>query len=178
MSAMRKAIAEHMVMSKRTSAHVTTIHKVDMTRVEKMRQKHKADFQARYGLSLTYLPFITRATVEGLRTYPLLNASIDGANIATQRDQYRIGGGAGKRLIVPVFAAPTRRTCWASAPIWRLARAPASSSPTKCRAARFRSPARRLEASSPPVINQPQVAIPARAWWRSTVVIDDAIAIR
>ena len=78
MSAMRKAIAEHMVASKHTSAHVTTIHKVDMTRVEKMRQKHKADFQARYGLSLTYLPFITRATVEGLRAYPLLNASIDG----------------------------------------------------------------------------------------------------
>src|SRR5207248_1825982 len=76
-----KAIAEHMVMSKRTSAHVTTIHKVDMTHVEKMRHKHKADFQARYGLSLTYLPFITRATVEGLRAYPLLNASIDGANI-------------------------------------------------------------------------------------------------
>ena len=68
MSAMRKAIAEHMVMSKRTSAHVTTIHKVDMTHVEKMRQKHKADFQARYGLSLTYLPFITRATVA--RSYP------------------------------------------------------------------------------------------------------------
>src|SRR5207245_5031884 len=81
MSAMRAKIAEHMVMSKRTSAHVTTVHKVDMTRVEKMRQKHKADFQARYGISLTYLPFITRATVEGLRAYPLQNASHDRANI-------------------------------------------------------------------------------------------------
>src|SRR5205085_2132651 len=72
MSQMRTKIAEHMVMSKRTSAHVTTVHKVDMTRVEKIRQKHKTDFQARYGISLTYLPFITRATVEGLRAFPLL----------------------------------------------------------------------------------------------------------
>ncbi|HXA05476.1 MAG TPA: biotin/lipoyl-containing protein, partial [Bryobacteraceae bacterium] len=54
MSAMRIKIAEHMVMSKRTSAHVTTIHKVDMTRVAKVRERLKADFQARYGLSLTY----------------------------------------------------------------------------------------------------------------------------
>ncbi len=79
MSTMRMKIAEHMVMSQATSAHVTTIHKVDMTRVEKIRQKQKADFQARYGISLTYLPFIARAAVEGLRTFPLLNASIEGS---------------------------------------------------------------------------------------------------
>src|SRR5579859_505901 len=81
MSAMRAKIAEHMVMSKRTSAHVTTVHKVDMTKVAKIRERHKADFQARYGMSLTFLPFVTRAAVEALRTYPTLNASIDGNNI-------------------------------------------------------------------------------------------------
>ena len=67
MSTMRIKIAEHMVASKRTSAHVTTVHKVDMTKVAKMRDRHKADFQARYGIALTYLPFVARAAVEALR---------------------------------------------------------------------------------------------------------------
>ena len=58
LSTMRQKIAEHMVMSKRTSAHVTTVHKVDMTRIAKLRDRQKADFQARYGYSLTYLPFV------------------------------------------------------------------------------------------------------------------------
>jgi pyruvate dehydrogenase E2 component (dihydrolipoamide acetyltransferase) len=71
MSAMRIKIAEHMVLSKRTSAHVTTIHRVDMTKVRAcLRERHKADFQARYGFSLTYLPFITRAAVAALRQFP------------------------------------------------------------------------------------------------------------
>ena len=61
MSNMRQKIAEHMVLSKRTSAHVTTVHRVDMTRVAKMRAKHKEDFAARYGMSLTFLPFVARA---------------------------------------------------------------------------------------------------------------------
>ena len=70
MSNMRQKIAEHMVMSKRTSAHVTTVHRVDMTRVAKMRAKHKDDFAARYGMSLTFLPFVARAAVEALRHVP------------------------------------------------------------------------------------------------------------
>src|SRR6185369_8081133 len=81
MSTMRIKIAEHMVMSKRTSPHVTTIHRVDMTKVAKMRERHKAQFQANYGFSLTYLPFIVRASVVALRQFPLLNASLDGNNI-------------------------------------------------------------------------------------------------
>ena len=64
---MRQKIAEHMVMSKRTSAHVTTVHRVDMTKVAKMRAKHKDDFAARYGMSLTFLPFVTRAAVEAAK---------------------------------------------------------------------------------------------------------------
>ena len=61
---MRQKIAEHMVFSKRTSAHVTTVHNVDMTKVAKMRDSHKAEFQARYGFSLTYLPFVARAAAK------------------------------------------------------------------------------------------------------------------
>ena len=63
MSTMRQKIAEHMVFSKRTSAHVTTVHRVDMTKVAKMRERNKAEFQQRYGFSLTFLPFVTRAAV-------------------------------------------------------------------------------------------------------------------
>jgi pyruvate/2-oxoglutarate dehydrogenase complex dihydrolipoamide acyltransferase (E2) component len=81
MSNMRIKIAEHMVMSKRVSAHVTTVHRVDMTKVAKARAKNKDEFAARHGMSLTFLPFVARAAAEALRHFPMLNASIDGNNI-------------------------------------------------------------------------------------------------
>jgi pyruvate dehydrogenase E2 component (dihydrolipoamide acetyltransferase) len=185
LSAMRSRIAEHMVMSKRTSAHVTTIHKVDMTRVEKMRQKHKADFQARYGISLTYLPFITRATVEGLRAYPLLNASIEGGNIVYHNEiNIGIAVALENGLIVPVIRNADEKN------VLGLQRAIADL------AARARS--RQLKPDevqggtfsitsfggfgsviATPIINQPQVAIlGAGVVEKQPVVIDDAIAIR
>jgi len=77
-----------------------------MTRIVRLRARAKADFQARYGFSLTFLPFIARAAAEALRAYPLLNASIDGANIV-YHNEINIGvavaleGGHG--LIVPVI---------------------------------------------------------------------------
>src|SRR5204862_44063 len=58
MSTMRQRIAEHMVLSKRTSAHVTTVHRVDMTKVARARERAKTEFQARHGFSLTYLSFV------------------------------------------------------------------------------------------------------------------------
>ena len=70
MSNMRIKIAEHMVMSKRVSAHVTTVHRVDMTKVAKARAKAKDEFAARNGMSLTFLPFIARAAADALRVYP------------------------------------------------------------------------------------------------------------
>ena len=81
MSTMRQKIAEHMVFSKRTSAHVTTVHKVDMTRVARMRDRHKEVFKQRYGFSLTFLPFVARAAAAALRQFPIVNASIEGTNI-------------------------------------------------------------------------------------------------
>jgi 2-oxoglutarate dehydrogenase E2 component (dihydrolipoamide succinyltransferase) len=104
MSNMRQKIAEHMVMSKRTSAHVTTVHRVDMTQVAKVRAKNKEDFQQRYGMSLTFLPFITRAAVIALRDFPIVNASIDGTNIIYHNEMnigiaVALDGG----LIVPVI---------------------------------------------------------------------------
>jgi pyruvate dehydrogenase E2 component (dihydrolipoamide acetyltransferase) len=104
MSTMRQKIAEHMIMSKRTSAHVTTVHRVDMTKVAKLREKSKTEFQARNGFSLTFLPFVTAATAEALRAFPIFNASIDGKNIVYHRDinlgiAVALEGG----LIVPVI---------------------------------------------------------------------------
>ncbi len=185
MSAMRKAIAEHMVMSKRTSAHVTTIHKVDMTRVEKMRQKHKADFQARYGLSLTYLPFITRAAVEGLRAFPLLNASIDGANIVYHNEiNIGIAVALENGLIVPVIRGADEKN------VLGLQRAIADLA-TRARSRQLKPDEVQGGTFSitsfggfgsviaTPVINQPQVAIlGAGVVEKQPVVIDDAIAIR
>ena len=106
MSQMRIKIAEHMVMSKRTSPHVTTIHRVDMTKVAKIRERSKAAVQANYGFGLTYLPFITRATVVALRHFPLLNASLDGNNIVYHGDiNIGIAVALENGLIVPVIRA-------------------------------------------------------------------------
>ena len=105
---MRQKIAEHMVFSKHTSAHVTTVHKVDMTKVAKLRDKVKNGFKDRYGFSLTYLSFVTRATTIALRQFPLLNASIQDKNVIYHNDvnigiAVALDGGNG--LIVPVIAS-------------------------------------------------------------------------
>jgi len=104
MSMMRQKIAEHMVHSKHTSAHVTTVHRVDMTKVAKIRAKVKAEFQQRYGFGLTFLPFVARAAAEALRTFPLLNASIEGINILYHNEvNLGIAVALDNGLIVPVI---------------------------------------------------------------------------
>ena len=185
MSTMRIKIAEHMVMSKRTSPHVTTIHRVDMTKVAKMREKHKAQFQAAYGFGLTYLPFITRAAVAGLRQYPLLNASLDNNNIIYHNEIHiGIAVALDNGLIVPVIrGADEKNVLGLQRSIVDLA---------------ARSRSRQLKPDEvtggtfsitnfgsfgslvgTPVINQPQVAIMGVGTVDKTpVVIDDAIAIR
>jgi len=106
MSIMRKKIAEHMIKSQTISAHVTTVHKVDMTKIAKLRARHKEEFQTRYGFGLTFLPFIARAASEALRAFPLLNSSIEGDNIIFHNEvnmgiAVALDGGFG--LIVPVI---------------------------------------------------------------------------
>jgi pyruvate dehydrogenase E2 component (dihydrolipoamide acetyltransferase) len=81
MSTMRKKIAEHMIMSKRTSAHVHGVFEVDVTRVVKLREKMKAKFEAATGNKLTFTPFFARAVVHGLRLWPIVNSSVEGDNI-------------------------------------------------------------------------------------------------
>jgi pyruvate dehydrogenase E2 component (dihydrolipoamide acetyltransferase) len=78
MTKMRSIIAKRMVESKHTSPHVHTVFKVDMTRIVKLREKEKNKYEARNGVKLTYMPFITRAAVHALRKHPVVNAAIQG----------------------------------------------------------------------------------------------------
>jgi pyruvate dehydrogenase E2 component (dihydrolipoamide acetyltransferase) len=185
MSTMRQKIAEHMIFSKKTSAHVTTVHKVDMTKVAKIRDKQKAEFQARYGFSLTYLPFVTRATAEALRAFPILNASIEGNNILYQ-NEINIGiavaleGG----LIVPVIRnADEKNVVGLQRSIVDLATRARSRQlkPDEVTGGTFSITNFGSFGSvfATPVINQPQVAIlGVGTVEKQPVVVDDAIAIR
>ena len=185
MSVMRQKIAEHMVFSKHTSAHVTTVHKVDFTKVSKARDKAKGNVQAQYGFSLTFLPFVLKATCVALRQFPILNASIEGTNIIYHRDiNLGIAVALENGLIVPVIRNADEKS------VIGLQRSVADL------AARARSRHLRPDevqsgtfsitnfgsfgsVFATPVINQPQVAIlGVGTVEKQPVVIDDAIAIR
>jgi pyruvate dehydrogenase E2 component (dihydrolipoamide acetyltransferase) len=86
MSAMRQRIAEHMVASKRVSAHVYSVDEIDMTKVAALRAKSKDEFEKRYETKLTFMPFFVKAAVAGLRAFPTLNASLDGTNIILHKE--------------------------------------------------------------------------------------------
>ena len=86
MSVMRKKIAEHMVQSRRTSAHVTTVYEIDMTRIAKLREQEKDAFAERTGTKLSYMPFIFQAVNNALRKFPIFNAQVSGDQIIYKRD--------------------------------------------------------------------------------------------
>ena len=86
MSQIRRITAAHMTYSKATSAHVTSVFHVDMSRIAALRQRAKGRFAQSAGTKLTFMPFIFRAVCGGLRTFPQLNASIDGTNIVYKQD--------------------------------------------------------------------------------------------
>ena len=185
MSTMRIKIAEHMVMSKRTSPHVTTVHRVDMTAVAKMRERNKALFQSNYGFSLTYLPFIARASVVALRQYPLLNASLDGTNILYHNEiNIGIAVALENGLIVPVIrAADEKNVLGLQRSIVDLATRARSRQlkPEEVQGGTFSITNFGSFGSlmGTPVINQPQVGILGVGTVDKTpVVVDDAIAIR
>lgn len=103
MSAMRKKIAERMVESKRTSAHVHSVYEVDMTRIVRLRQRMKDDFERRTGAKLTFMPFFCRAAIHAIRLFPILNSSVEGENIRYHRSvNLGIAVALDWGLIVPV----------------------------------------------------------------------------
>jgi 2-oxoglutarate dehydrogenase E2 component (dihydrolipoamide succinyltransferase) len=102
LSMMRRKIAQHMVLSKQTSAHVTTVFEIDFTNIDKLRRKHKDAYGER-GAKLTFLPFVIQAVVNGLREFPIINASMDESSVTYHRD-LNIGVAVALEwgLIVPV----------------------------------------------------------------------------
>jgi pyruvate dehydrogenase E2 component (dihydrolipoamide acetyltransferase) len=101
---MRKIIAQRMIESRRTSAHVHCMYEVDFTRIVTLRAKHKNAFEQRHGVRLTFMPFFVRAAIIALQQWPIINASLEGDNIRYHR-QINVGIAVALDwgLIVPVL---------------------------------------------------------------------------
>jgi 2-oxoisovalerate dehydrogenase E2 component (dihydrolipoyl transacylase) len=185
MTSVRRAIAEHMVRSRQTSPHAWLMVEVDMSRVVRLREAGKAAFRERYGISLTYLPFVARAVVEALRRRPTLNAQWSEAGLVLKHDiNLGIAVALEENLVVPVLRNADRLS------IAGLAQAMADLGN------RARSNRLKLDeiqggtftlnntgalgaVMTQAIINQPQAAILTMdAVVKRAVVVDDMIAIR
>lgn len=184
MSVMRKRIAEHMVLSKKTSAHVHSVFEINCHRIDQMRLAKKDEFE-RAGGKLTYLSFIIKAVVEALRAVPVVNASVDGDNIVYHKDvNIGIAVALDWGLIVPVVKRADEKSLLglsrAVADLAARARAK-KLSPDEVQGGTFTitNPGVYGAQFGMPIINQPQMAILAvGVVEKRVIVIDDAIAIR
>jgi 2-oxoglutarate dehydrogenase E2 component (dihydrolipoamide succinyltransferase) len=184
MSAMRKRIAEHMVASRRTSAHVHSAFEVNFHRVAQVREARKAEYE-RAGAKLTYLTFITKAVVDALRAVPVVNASVEGDSIV-YHEQVNVGIAVALDwgLIVPVVRnADEKNLLGLSRAIADLANRARSKQlkPDEVSGGTFTitNPGVFGALFGMPIINQPQVAIlGVGAVEKRAIVVDDAIAIR
>jgi 2-oxoglutarate dehydrogenase E2 component (dihydrolipoamide succinyltransferase) len=185
MTAMRKAIAEHMVLSRHTSAHVSTVFEVDMTSIVKLRDRHKDEFEKREGIKLTYTPFFVKALVDTVREFPIFNCSVSGDQIVYRKSvNVGIAVALETGLIVPVVKdAQLKSFSGIALAIHDLA--------TRARTKRLRpddvqngtisitNPGIYGSLFGTPIISQPQVAIlGVGGIEKRPVVIDDAIAVR
>jgi len=184
MSVMRKKIAEHMVASRRTSAHVHSIFEVSFARVARVREAKKAEYE-KAGAKLTFMSFIIKAAADALRAVPVVNASIDGDNVIYHGDvNIGIAVALDWGLIVPVIKrADQQDLLGISRSVVDLAnRARAKQlKPDEVSGGTFTitNPGVFGALSGTPIISQPQVAIlGVGAIEKRPVVIDDAIAIR
>ena len=104
MTKMRKSISDHMILSKKTSAHVTTFFEVDFTNIARLRDRVKKNFEAQNGTKLTFMPFIIKAAVDAIKALPVINSSVDGDNIVYKQDiNIGIAVALDWGLIVPVI---------------------------------------------------------------------------
>jgi pyruvate dehydrogenase E2 component (dihydrolipoamide acetyltransferase) len=185
MSTMRQRIAEHMVASKRVSAHVYSVDEIDMTKVAALRAKSKDEFEERYGTKLTFMPFFVKAAVAGLRAFPTLNASLDGTNVVIHKDiNIGIAVALDWGLIVPVVKnADEKNLLGIQRAMNDLAERARSKKlkPEEVQEGTFSitNPGVFGGLFGLPVISQPNVGILGLgAIEKRPVVIDDAIAIR
>jgi pyruvate dehydrogenase E2 component (dihydrolipoamide acetyltransferase) len=184
MTTMRKRIAEHMILSRRTSAHVTTVFEVDMHRTMKLRAASRQAFEDRNGVRLTVTPLLVRAAVEALKAYPVMNTSIDGDSVVYKRDiNIGVAVALDWGLIVPVVknADDLSLSGIAKAVNDLAERARAKKlTPDEVQGGTFTitNPGVFGALFGTPIINQPQVGIMGvGAIVKRPVVIDDAIAI-
>ena len=184
MSVMRKKIAEHMIMSKRTSAHVHSVFEVDYSRVAKIRAAKKPEYE-RQGLKLTYMSFLMKAVVDALKAVPIINTSIDGDTVLYKKDiNLGIAVALDWGLIVPVIKhAEEKNVLGLSRAIQdQAARARAKQlKPDEVQGGTFTltNPGVFGALFGMPIISQPQVAIMGVGHIEKRVaVVDDALAIR
>ena len=185
MSVMRQRIAEHMVASKHVSPHVYSIDEADMTRIAKIRERSKAEFETKYRTKLTFMPFFVRACVEALRAFPTVNASADAATVVLHREiNVGIAVALDWGLIVPVIKNAEEKNFLGLArgmnDLAERARAK-KLKPEEVQESTFSitNPGVYGGLMGLPVINQPNVAILGiGAIQKRPMVIEDAIAIR
>ena len=184
MTVMRRKIAEHMVLSAQTSPHVYSVYEVNFGRVHALRESRRAAFEAA-GTKLTFTAFIAKVTVDALRQFPIVNASIDGENIVYRKDiNLGIAVALDNGLIVPVIRnADEKNLLGLSRAINDLSGRARSKklSPDDVQAGTFTitNPGVFGALYGLPLINQPQVAIlGVGSIDKRAIVIDDAIAIR
>ncbi len=186
MTPIRRKTAEHMILSRRTSAHVTSVFEVDMTRIAKLRDEYKDRFFQRNGVKLTFTPFIVKATIDALTAWPVMNASIDGDNIVYKKD-INIGMAVALDwgLIVPVIKnADEKSLLGLTRAVNDLANRARSKQlkPEEVQGGTFTitNPGIFGSLFGTPIISQPQVAIMGIGTIekRLSVMEDDAIAIR
>ncbi len=185
-SVIRQKIMEHMLMSRRISAHVSSVFEIDFDRVAGIRRKLKPRFQED-GVKLTYLPFIVKAVIEGLQEYPVLNSSVTGSKIVYHGDiniGIAVALDGGKGLIVPVLKGVNELNLLGiarrSADLAERART-RNLDPDDVHGGTFTitNPGVFGSLFGMPIISQPQVAILGVGMIeKRPVVIDDMIAIR
>ncbi len=184
MSVMRRKIAEHMVLSHRTSAHVYSVFEVNYSRVDQIRKAKKAEYEQR-GVKLTFTSFIAKVAVDCLRRHKTINASLDGDNVIYRRDtNLGIAVALEAGLIVPVVKRADEMNILglsrAIADVADRARAK-KLNPDEVHGGTFTitNPGNFGAQFGLPIINQPQVAIlGVGTIEKRPVVIDDMIGIR
>ena len=180
----RKKIAEHMVLSRRTSAHVTTVFAVDFTRVVDIYHREKENFERYENTRLSYTPFFIRAVIDGLKRFPILNSSVSGDNIVYKKYVHMgIAVALDWGLIVPVihnadeksFLGVTRAVNDLAD---RARHKKLSVDEVQGGTFTITNPGALGSLFATPIINQPQVGIVGvGAVNKTPVVINDAIAI-
>jgi len=184
LTAMRKSIAEHMVLSRRTSAHVTTFFEVDCSHILKAKEKQQAEFE-RSGVRLTVTPFFVQAAATALKRFPIVNSSLDGDTIVYKRP-INIGIAVNLEwgLIVPVIKNADEKNLLGLAKSIndigdRARNKKLTPEDVKDGTFTITNPGQYGGLIGAPIINQPQVAIMGMGGIKKrAVVIDDAIAIR